>query len=278
VTRPFRQQVELVLSLAKRDLKARYKDSVFGFFWSLFRPAFLTLIIWLVFGKLLKMKFPHDVLPYWSHVLVSILAWNYFIGSLFDASGSVIANASLLKKVKLDAEVFPIASILANAVHFGLALVVVFVLLGVTGVGVSGLVVFLPAIIVLETLLILGCALYLSAFNVFYRDVGSALEVLSMAWFYVTPIIYPAQVAWDEIMRSCGPVAGRFWFSVYMLNPVAPVVVAIRKVVLFGRGHGEIYRNELYLYLAVSVAVAAVLSLSGWFVFRRLSRRFVDEL
>ncbi len=278
MNRPFRQQVELTLTLAKRDLKARYKDSVLGFFWSLFRPAFLTLVIWAVFSKLLDVKFPHSILPYWSHVLVSILAWNYFIGSLFDASNSVVANANLLKKVRLDAEVFPIAAIVANAVHFLLALAVVFVILLVTGVGLNPLLLLLPAILVLETLLILGFAFYLSALNVFYRDVASALEVFSLAWFYMTPIIYPAQVAWDKMQELFGPRGGNIWFHVYMLNPVAPVVVAIRKVVLFGVGVGEVRRGEMALYLGICTAVAAALTLSGWYVFRRLSKRFVDEL
>lgn len=278
MTRPLLQQMELVVSLAKRDLKARYKDSVFGFFWSLFRPAFLTVIIWVVFSKILRLEFPHGILPYWSHVLVSLLAWNYLLGSLMDASHSVIANAALLKKVRLDAEVFPIAAILANAVHFILALAVVIPLLIVSGVGVSKLIVFLPVIILLETLFILGLAFYLSALNVFYRDVGSALELFSMAWFYITPVIYPAQVTWDRIREMFGPERGDLYFNLYMMNPAAAIVVAVRKVVLFGQGVGEVYRDDMYAYLLVCAGISIGLTLTGWLLFRRLSTRFVDEL
>ncbi len=278
MTRSLRQQFELVISLAKRDLKARYKDSILGFFWSLLRPAFLTVIIWVVFSKILQLEFPHGVLPYWTYVLVSLLAWNFLIGSLMDASNSVIANASLLKKVKLDAEVFPIAAILANAVHFLLALAVVLVLLVLSGVGVSKLVIFLPVIVALETLFILGLAFYLSALNVFYRDVGSALELASLAWFYITPVIYPAELTWQRIQEIFGPERGAFVFHLYMLNPAAPIVVAVRKVVLFGRGVGEVGRNDLFLYLGAAGAVSLFLTVTGWIIFRRLSRRFVDEL
>src|SRR5689334_6700383 len=99
MTRTLRQQTELVLSLTKRDLKARYKDSVLGFFWSLLRPAFLTLVIWLVFYKLLPVGVGGGPAPFWMHIMLSVLAWNYFLGSLTDATFSLYANASLLKKI-----------------------------------------------------------------------------------------------------------------------------------------------------------------------------------
>jgi lipopolysaccharide transport system permease protein len=278
VSRPLRQQAELVVSLAKRDLKARYKDSVLGFFWTFARPLFMTVIIWAVFSKILAIQFPYGYVPYWAHVLVSLLAWNYFVGALFDATHSVVANANLLKKVRLDAEVFPLAAIMANLVHFTLALAVVLVVLPLAGVSISGLAVLLPVIIALETLLIIGCAFYLSALNVFYRDVSSALEILTMGWFYVTPIVYSAEMAWDRMQKVFGPERGMLAFDLYMLNPVAPIVVAIRKVVLYGMGLGEMHREQVFVFLVASAGVSVVLAVSGWFVFRRLSPRFVDEL
>ena len=278
MSRPLRQQAELVVSLAKRDLKARYKDSVLGFFWSFVRPLFMTIIIWAVFSKILAIEFPYGHVPYWAHVLVSLLAWNYFVGALFEATQSVVTNANLLKKVRLDAEVFPLAAVLANLVHFALAMVAVLVVLPVAGVNISGLVVLLPVLVALETLLIIGCAFYLSALNVFYRDVSSALEIVTMGWFYVTPIVYSAEMAWDRMQKVFGPERGVLAFDIYMLNPVAPIVVAIRKVVLYGMGLGEMNRGQVFIFLAISAGVSAAVSVSGWFVFRRLSSRFVDEL
>jgi ABC-type polysaccharide/polyol phosphate export permease len=278
LSRPWRQQVELVLSLAKRDLKTRYKESVLGFFWSLARPLFMTVIIWAVFSKILAIEFPYLNVPYWAHVLVSLLAWNYFVGALFEATHSVVANANLLKKVRLDAEVFPLAAVLANLAHFVMAMAVVLAVLPLAGVRISGLAVLLPVIIGLETLLIIGCALYLSALNVFYRDVASALEIVTMGWFYVTPIVYSGEMAWNRLQGVFGPARGLLAFDIYMLNPVAPIVVAIRKVVLYGLGLGEMHRHQLYGFLAVSAVVSLLLTASGWYVFRRLSQRFVDEL
>jgi lipopolysaccharide transport system permease protein len=273
MTRSFQQQVELILSLVKRDLKSRYKDSVLGFFWSFARPAFLTLILWIVFSFILQIPFHHEVVPYWLFVLVSVVSWNFFVGSLFDATGSVVANGNLLKKVKLNAEAFPIASVLANLVHFLLAQIIV-VLAVVVTVGIPPYLYFLPVIVGIETLLILGIAFYLSALNVFYRDVMGLLELVVLAWFYVTPVIYPMQVAQDRVGNSLG--SG--WFTLYMLNPIAPIVGAIRRVTLYGRGKGEIHAEILVTYLSISLLLSIVLCVSGWFVFRRLSDRFADEL
>ena len=274
LTRPFRQQIELVLSLAKRDLKARYKDSVLGFFWSLLRPAFLTFILWVVFYKILPNQFGELPVPYWMHVLVGLLAWNFFLGALTDATHSLTINANLLKKVRLDAEVFPISAILANGVHFALAILLVFVLLLVSGIGIHWGLLLLPVIVVLEAILVLGVAFFLSSLNVYYRDVGSALELGGMALFYVTPVIYPLTLAYAKLHEKLGP----FWSAAYMLNPAAPIIVAVRRVTLYPQGSVEIPDAKLLLFLGIAAVVAFALLISGWFVFRRLSRDFADEL
>lgn len=274
VTRPLRQQVELVLSLAKRDLKARYKDSVLGFFWSLLRPAFLTFILWVVFYKILPTQFGQLPVPYWMHVMVSVLAWNFFLGALTDATHSLVLNANLLKKVRLDAEVFPIASILANGVHFVLAMVLVVGVLVISQVGLHWHLLLLPVVIAIEALLVLGLALYLSAMNVYYRDVGSALELAGLALFYVTPVIYPLTIAYEKLNTKMGA----FWSTAYMLNPIAPIIVAVRRVTLYRGGGVELSDVELLMFMGVATALALVLTITGWMLFRRLSRDFADEL
>jgi ABC-type polysaccharide/polyol phosphate export permease len=276
VTRPLRQQVELVLSLAKRDLKTRYKESVLGFFWSLGRPAFLTFILWAVFSLILRSGFTAEArVPYWLHLLASMLAWNYFVGSLFDATGSILTNGNLIKKVKVDAEVFPISCIVANAVHFVLALVVFFAVMLLLGIRIHWNVIFLPFVFGVQTLIILGLSFYLSALHVFYRDVGSLFELVALAWFYVTPIIYPLHVATDQIRPRLGDV----WFDLYMLNPMTPVIVATRRVLLYGGGiPSEIPGHLLIAYLTAAALVGLFLTITGWHLFHHLSRRFADEV
>lgn len=272
MTRPFRQQIELILSLAKRDLKARYKDSVLGFFWSLLRPAFLTLVLWVVFYKILPNHFDQLPVPYWLHVLVSVLAWNFFLGGLTEATHSLVSNGNLLKKVRLDAEVFPIAAILAHGVHFVLAFAIVLVILVVAQVNLNWALLYLPVVLAIETLLILGTAFYLSALNVYYRDVGSALELAGIALFYMTPIIYPVMVAQRQLENL-----GTAWFPAYMLNPITPVLVALRRVTLYDKPV-EMPDAALLQYFGVATFLAMLLLITGWLLFRKLSRNFADEL
>lgn len=272
--RPLRQQLELVSSLAKRDLKVRYKDSVLGFLWSLFRPAFLTLVLWAVFAHILVVPFSIPGIPYWLHVLVSVLSWNFMVGSLFDASGSILSNASLIKKVRLDAEVFPVACIVANAVHYALALVLVVAVLVVGGYGLHWEILLLPAVVGVQVLLVLGLAFYVSALNVFYRDVGSMLELGTLAWFYVTPIIYPLNFAREQLLMRLGETG----FMLYMLNPAAAIVAGTRRFLLYGGARAEVSDPQLGAYLVISFFVSLVIAVTGWLVFRRLSERFADEL
>ena len=272
--RTFKQQAELTLSLAKRDIKARYKDSVLGFLWSLVRPAILTLVLWLVFTKILPMPFNEMGAPFWLHVLISILGWNFFLGSLMDATHSVTSNASLLKKVRINAEVFPLASIISNGVHFTLAMVVVLIYLVASGMGLHGEFVLVVSAVAVQVMLTIGLALFLSALNVYYRDVGSILELGGMALFYITPVIYPVSVAFTKLKEGWGSQ----YAHIYMLNPMAPVVVALRRGTIYTGTHLELPDGELLHYLGYAGLAGAAALVAGWVFFRWLSRDFADQL
>lgn len=274
MNRTLKQQAELTLSLAKRDIKARYKDSILGFLWSLVRPAILTVVFWLVFTKILPMPFNEMGAPFWLHVLVSILGWNFFFGSLVDATNSITGNASLLKKVRINCEVFPIASIISNGVHFALAMFVVLIYIAFSDIGIHAEILWLAAAIVVQILLTLGCSLILSAMNVYYRDVGSVLELGGMALFYITPVLYPVSVAFSKMTEGWGAKLAQ----VYMYNPMAPVIVAVRRSTLYSRDIVELPDRDLLYYLVIAGIVGVVLSVVGWLYFRWLSRDFADQL
>lgn len=273
-SRPWQQQVELVLSLAKRDLKARYKDSVLGFFWSLFRPAFLTVILWIVFSKILHLPPPSESVPYWLHMLLSVLVWNFFAGSLIEATHSVVANANLIKKVPLDAEVFPIAAIISNGVHFALAMsVALLIAVYVTG-HLSWHIFLLPVGVGVLSVFVLAASLVTSALQVYFRDVANLLDLLMMAWFYITPILYPVWMVRERLAA-----ANLSWaFPLYMLNPVASPVVAGRHALLYSGATGETTGAELASYLAVTAGLSLILFIPAFLFFRRMSRHFADEL
>lgn len=274
MNRSARQQIELTLSLAKRDIKARYKDSVLGFLWSLVRPAVLTLVLWLVFTRILPMPFNEIGAPFWLHVLISVLGWNFFMGSLTDATNSITGNANLLKKVRINAEVFPIASIISNGVHFALAMLVVLVYLIVSGRGLHAGIYWMPLSVVIMVVLTTGLSLILSALHVYYRDISSVLELAGLALFYITPVIYPVSVAYHKLAEG----GGRALANLYMLNPMAPVIVALRRGILYTGSRTELQDGQLFHYLGIAGSLSIALCVTGLIFFRWMSRDFADQL
>jgi len=274
MNRSLQQQLELTLSLAKRNLKARYQDSLLGFLWSLVRPALLTFVLWLVFTKILPMPFNQMGVPYWLHVLISILGWNFILGSITDATQSVTANANLLKKVHIHAEVFPIAAIISNGVHFALALLVVLVYVAFSSIGLHLNLLLLPAAVTVMVLIILGVSLFLSALNVHFRDIGNVIELAGLAFFYISPVIYPVSMAFAKLES----IWGHFASAIYMLNPVAPALVALRRSTIYSGTNLEIPDTQLVAFLLIAALIGSLATVLGWIFFRRLSRDFADQL
>src|SRR6187455_1394097 len=120
----------LVQSLVARELKARYRGSVLGFFWSFINPLLLLLIYSFVFNVVLPGTRPAAVKPYALFMFCGILPWTWFSSSLAESAGVLISGGNLIKKVLFPAEILPIVSVLANMVHFllGLPILVGFLL------------------------------------------------------------------------------------------------------------------------------------------------------
>lgn len=271
------RQRALVFTLVKRDLKVRYKASALGFLWSFGRPLGLMLILWFVFSQIVRVDRVHQDLPYPLQLLAGLLPWMFLTGTLFEAQNAILANESIVKKVAVPTVAFPAATVLGNLVHTLLAFAVLFAMIAAAGAPVGWEVILLPVVLLIQTVLLLGLSLILSSLQVFYRDVGSISELAITMWFYATPIIYPVQMA-REKLRDDG-AEQLYWL--YLLNPMTPLVCAYRRV-LYGpllREHGrEIDDRTLLMGLAASALTACLLLAVGSALFRRLSRRFADEL
>lgn len=281
------------MSLVKRDLKTRYKSSALGFFWSLCKPLFMMVILFIVFVVIVPLRFEdtyfdmpvepvaegNEVLAtskaFGVHLIISVLLWTYFATALGESANSILSNSNLIKKIKIPTEVFPVATVLANLVHFLLALVVLIPLLLLLGYKITWLALGLAPLIVLMTVMIAGLAFFLSSTNVFYRDVSSFTEIFLLGWFYVTPIFYPASVAYMRL-RSHSP----FFFRVFVANPMATISIAVRRVLFIeGNFRGrEVADATFWKYLVVCVVVSLAIYGAGRWVFARLSPYFADEV
>ena len=263
---------DLIVNLVVRDLKVRYKSSVLGFIWSLLNPLLMMLVFALVFTIL----FPNSSIPHFPvFLLCGLLPWNFFNTAVMASIGSIVSNAHLVKKVYFPREILPISTVLSNGVNFLLALVVLFVMLFVFGVGVTPWVLLLPAIILVQTAFTLGLAFILSTVNVFYRDTTVIMEVIIQAWFFLTPVFYPM-----DLLPQQGTVLGHvlpIQRLVYILNPMASVIACYRSV-LYGSTVGGAPGLPAMDFFVRTAITAFVVLVVGYLLFTRYARVFGEEV
>jgi ABC-type polysaccharide/polyol phosphate export permease len=249
----------LIQSLVARELKARYRGSVLGFFWSFINPLLLLSIYTFVFTVVLPNSNP-VAQPYALFMFCGILPWNWFSSSLMEASGSLVAGGNLIKKVLFPAEILPLVSVLANMVHFflGLLILIAFLVAYRHWPDGAGLVWF-PVIVLVQLVFTAGLALLLSALAVHYRDIRDLLSNLLMFWFFATPIIYP----WLD----ANVIAYKAFFD---LNPFTHLAVSYQEVLFFYGPFGHAKG------LLVMGAASGALFLGAYWFFDRLRDSFAE--
>ncbi|MFO7631545.1 MAG: ABC transporter permease [Caldilinea sp.] len=257
---------ELIINLTVREVKGRYRSSVLGFFWSLLNPLGMMLVFTVVFTILLPNN-QIDKFPIF--LLCGLLPWNFFTSGVMTGINSTVANAELVKKVYFPREILPIASVLANLVNFLLALIVLFTALIIFKTNFSPYFWLLPLVILIQTCFVTGMALILSTINVFYRDTLMIMDVVILAWFFLTPVFYPIQ-----ILPSSYTLLGvtvDVHRVMYILNPMASLIGTYRDLLYWG------YRTDLDFFLRTAVTALAVLAFGYWLSIR-YSGRFGEEV
>lgn len=246
---------ELIWFLTWRDIQVRYKQTLLGVAWIALQPLATTLIFTVIFGALVRV--PSDGLPYAVFALAGIVPWNFFASAFNRGAASLVGSANLISKVYFPRLVIPISSVLSPIVDVAVALVVLLGLGMYYGIAPTAPVLAVVPLLLLALTLALGVALWLSALNVRYRDVGHVIPFLTQLWFYATPIIYPISLLPAE------------WRTVQSLNPLAAVAEGFRWAVL-GRP-----APPAQMFVA-AVAVTLVVLVSGAFAFRRMEQTFAD--
>jgi len=263
---------ELIENLVLRDLKVRYKGSVLGFLWSLLNPLLLMGVFTVVFTVLA----PNAEIPKFpAFLLCALLPWNFFSSSMVGAVNSIVGNGHLIKKVYFPREILPISVVMSSFVNFLLALPVLFLFLALFRVPFTVWLVYLPVIMAVQVAFVIGVALLLATLNVYYRDTAVILEALLQAWFFLTPIFYPAEFVpeWHTILGIALPVRR----LTYILNPMASIVASYRSV-LYGFTNGAPPAPPAWDFFSRTIVTAVLCLLIGYAVFIRHSRRFGEEV
>lgn len=257
---------ELIVNLTIRELKARYKNSVLGFFWSLLNPLGMMLVFTVVFTVLMP---NNQIRNFPVFLLCGLLPWNFFSAGVMTGTNSIVSNSNLVKKVYFPRTVLPIASVLANLVNFLLALIVLFALLFAFKIRLSPYVWLLPVVILIQTCFVAGMALVLSTLNVFYRDTLMIMDVVMLAWFFLTPVFYPIEIL-PRSYEFLGLTLNVHRLA-YILNPMASLISTYRDLLYWG------YRTDLDFFLRTTLTALIVLAFGFWFCVR-YSARFSEEI
>jgi len=268
---------ELTANLVRKELRVKYKNSFLGFFWSLLNPALLLGIYWLVFTKFLGQRIPNFAI----FLLSGLLGWNLLTMALTSSVVSLVGNASLVTKVYFPREALPLAAVGASLMHFFFQLIVLAVAIAAMRFPVSpAAIVLVPSALLVELLLLAGLCLIVAVLNVYFRDVQHLLEVGLLAWFWMTPIVYPIAFLQQNL--------GKLW-HLSLLNPMTSIALAYQRgiygkvsaVDATGQHLSVLVQAPIWWYLrnlGVVGAAAFILLTIGWSVFRRLESRLAEEL
>ncbi len=247
----------LLVTLAERDLKVRYKQTVLGVVWVLLQPLMAALIFAFIFGVLAR--FPSNGKPYVLFAFAGLMAWNVFAQTLTRVSYSLIANGHMVSKVYFPRLILPLASVASTLIDFGVALGLMFALLAIYGVWPGPGLLLLPVWLAILLVMALGIGLLAAALMVRYRDIGHVIPVVLQLGLYVSP------VAWSTVV-----VPQRFRW-VFEVNPLSGLIDAFRWSLL---SEGTLS----WPALAYSFATAALVFWVGAMVFQQQERWFADVI
>jgi lipopolysaccharide transport system permease protein len=245
---------ELLYFLTWRDIKVRYKQTIFGAAWAILQPLFTMIVFSVFFGRLAKM--PSDGIPYPIFAYCALVPWSYFAGALDRASNSLVGSSHLITKVYFPRLAIPVSAVMAGLVDFGIAFVVLLGMMLYYGFVPTIAALTLPLFLLLAIAAALAVGLWLSALNVQYRDVRYTVPFLTQFWLFATPIAYPSSLVPEQ------------WRALYGLNPMAGVVEGFRWALLGKEPPGPL--------LVVSTVVVVLLLIGGLYYFRRMEKTFAD--
>jgi len=246
---------ELIKILTISDLKVKYQSSALGFAWSLLNPLLMMLVLYLVFNNVFKSNQENYAL----YLLIGIVSWRFMANGTSSAMGAIVGKPSLVTKIYIPRQILVLSTVLSSFISSLLEFLVLLILLLAFGVKISANVLFFPAVHMIYFVMVYGISLALASLYVYYRDLNQIWEVLLQLGFFVSPVCYSISIVPEN------------YIFYYMLNPVTLVMQIYRKTLLYGESPTS--ASLIYILLA-----AGILLIIGGAIFKRLERRFAEEL
>jgi lipopolysaccharide transport system permease protein len=244
-----------LITWTSREIKARYKQTVFGIAWAVFQPLVLTIIFALIFSVFIKL--PSEGVPYPLFVYSALLPWTFFSRAAVGAITSIVGNMNLVKKIYFPREILVYSSVAAYLVDFLCGLLVYVGLMIYYRTPVNPAMLMLPVLFTIQIFLTLGVALGAAALNVYLRDINQMAPLVMQMWMYASPVIYSVTLVPEK------------WLPFYLLNPMAVLVASYRAIILQG-----VWPD--LRWVAVATLISGLIFLAGYGIFKRLEGRFAD--
>lgn len=247
---------EMIFSLVRRDLNGRYKGSILGFFWTFLNPLLQLGVYTFVFSIVMR----SGIEDFYLFLFVALVPWLFFSTSVSGGSSCIWAQQDMVKKIYFPREVLPIAFVTSQFINMLLSLVVVFIVLVLSGKNLNMVaLLYLPVIMLVEYILALGMAMFVSAITVYLRDLEYLLGILTMAWQFLTPVMYSVDMVPEKLR------------TIFMLNPMTPIIIAYRDILYYKQV------PELRTLIHASIFGIGLLVL-GSLSFSKLKRHFAEEM
>jgi len=251
---------ELLWQMVGREVKARYKQSILGYFWVILNPLAQMLVMSFAFSIILRIPTNSaDNIPYSVFLFVGLLPWNLLANSLSSSTASLVGSASLITKVYFPRTILVLSTIIAKLIDFVFAISILVVYMVIFHIPISLNILWVIPIFLIQQIFTLGISLFLSAANLLYRDIQYLLNLLLILWMYATPVIYPADLVPDK------------YKLIFQLNPMAVFINAYRQTIL-GRGEPS------YLSLGIGLLVSIATFYIGFKYFKSREKIFADNI
>jgi len=251
---------ELLWQITAREVKARYKQSILGYFWVILNPLAQMLVMSFAFSVILRVPtFSASNIPYSVFLFVALLPWNLFSSSLGSASASLVGAGSLITKIYFPRTILVIATIIAKIIDFFFALSILAIYMIAYQLPININILWVIPIFFIQQIFTLGLSLFFAAANLLYRDIQYLLAMILLLWMYVTPIIYSA----DMIPQK--------YKIIFQLNPMAVIINAYRQVIL---GGGVPKYSSIIIALVVSIFTLII----GFKYFKSREKIFADNI
>jgi lipopolysaccharide transport system permease protein len=251
---------ELLWQMVAREVKARYKQSVLGYFWVILNPLAQMLVMSFAFSIILRIPTNSSAnIPYSIFLFVALLPWTLFTNSLASSAGSLVNSSSLITKIYFPRTILVISTIIAKIIDFLFAISILVIYMFIYQIPVTWNILWIIPIFLIQQIFTLGLSLFFAAANLLYRDIQYLLNMILLLWLYATPIIYPADIIPDKF---------RIFFQI---NPMAVIINAYRQVILAGG-------PPKYTSLLVGLIVSFITFIIGFSYFKSREKIFADNI